>query len=68
MSEQRFIDIETKLAHQEFQIEELNQVIYEHQKTITKLETLLEGLTKRLKEVLASDGDEIRDHEKPPHY
>ncbi|WII72282.1 SlyX family protein [Bdellovibrio sp. 22V] len=67
MSEQRFIDIETKIAHQEYMIEELNQVLYEQQKTIDKLEGLLTTLTKRLEGL--GDGDNVRGPgEKPPHY
>lgn len=67
MSEQRFIDIETKIAHQEFLLEELNQVLYQQQKTIDALETTLKTLTKRLEGL--GDGDSIRGpNEKPPHY
>ncbi|UOF01892.1 SlyX family protein [Bdellovibrio reynosensis] len=68
MSEERLIDIETKILHQEHLIEELNQVVYSQQKTIDKLETLLTGLTKRLKEALGGESDDIRPNEKPPHY
>lgn len=68
MNEQRFIDIETKLAHQELTVEELHQVVYEQQKTIDRLETTLALLTKRLQESLG-DGTDIRGpNEKPPHY
>lgn len=67
MSEQRFIDLETKIAHQEFLIEELNQVLYQQQKTIDKLEATLVTLTKRLEGL--GDGDDVRGPgEKPPHY
>lgn len=68
MTEQRFIDIETKLAHQEFLIEELNQVIYEQQKTIDKLEITINTLAKRFKEALTADEDVRGPNEKPPHY
>ncbi|MEK2644676.1 SlyX family protein [Bdellovibrio sp. BCCA] len=67
MSEQRFIDLETKIAHQEFLLEELNQVLYQQQQTIDKLEGLLQALTKRLQGL--GDGDDVRGPgEKPPHY
>ena len=68
MSEERFVDLEIKLTHQEQKLEELHHVLYEQQKTIDKLETLLQGLTSRLKEVLGTEGDEIRGNENPPHY
>lgn len=66
-SEQRFIDLETKIAHQEYLLEELNQVLYQQQKTIDALETTLKTLSKRLESL--GDGEEIRGpNEKPPHY
>ncbi|WP_413584268.1 SlyX family protein [Bdellovibrio sp. HCB274] len=68
MDESRIVNLEIKVSHQDVVIEELHQVIYEQQKTIDKLETLLSGLTKRLQDVLGSEDAEIRGHEKPPHY
>lgn len=68
MNEERLIQIETKIAHQEFLIEELNQVIYQQQKTIDKLEITLNSLTKRLKEALTAGNDVRGPDEKPPHY
>lgn len=68
MIEQRLIDIETKIAHQDFLIEELNQVIYEQQKTIDKLENSLTTLAKRFKDALAAENDIRGPDEKPPHY
>lgn len=67
MTEQRFIDLETKIAHQEYLIEELNQAVYEQQKTIDKLEATVSTLIKRYQDMLVG-GDEIRPNEKPPHY
>lgn len=68
MNEERLIQIETKIAHQEFLIEELNQVIYEQQKTIDKLEVTLNSFAKRLKEVLTEGNDVRGPDERPPHY
>lgn len=65
--DERLTNLEIKVSHQDHVIEELHQVIYEQQKTIDKLETLLNGLTKRLQDALSDDG-EIRGNEKPPHY
>lgn len=67
MTEQRLIDLETKFAHQEFLIEELNQAVYEQQKTIAKMEATISSLVKRYQDILGG-GDEIRPNEKPPHY
>ncbi|UYL07950.1 SlyX family protein [Bdellovibrio sp. SKB1291214] len=66
--DERLTNLEIKVAHQDHVIEELHQVIYEQQKTIDKLETLLSGLTRRLQEALSDEGSEIRGNEKPPHY
>lgn len=68
MDEKRLIDIETKIAHQDLLIDELNQVIYEQAKTIDKLDGLITSLAKRFKEAMGNDGESIRGHEKPPHY
>jgi SlyX protein len=67
MSDERLTNLEIKIAHQEHALEEMSSVIYEQQKTIDKLENLLNGLTNRLKDAL-EDGQEIRGNEKPPHY
>ncbi|MFZ3229622.1 MAG: SlyX family protein [Pseudobdellovibrio sp.] len=68
MEEKRFIDIESKLLHQENLLEELHQVLYSQQKTIDLLQTQLSSLTNRLQEV-TDRGLEIRSsNEKPPHY
>lgn len=67
MTEQRLIDLETKIAHQEHLLEELNEVIYQQQKTIDKLEATISSLAKRYQDLLVG-GDEIRPNEKPPHY
>lgn len=67
MTETRFIDIETKIAHQELLLEELSQVLYEQQKTIDHLEKTVVQLTKKLDDAL--EGTEIGPaNQKPPHY
>lgn len=68
MTEQRFIDIETKIAHNELIIEELNQVVYKQQKDIDKMQATLLSLSKRLQEALGEVADIRGPNEKPPHY
>ena len=67
MSEERFVDIETKITHQEFLLEKLNQIVYQQQTKIDKLEETLLSLGKRLQE-----SGTVREigpaDEKPPHY
>jgi len=68
MTEQRFVDIETKLAHQEHLLLELDDVITKQQEKIMRLEGLCESIIERLRslgEVAAVDPNA---QEIPPHY
>ncbi len=66
MNDERFIDIEHKLLHQEVLLEELHQVIYEQQKKIDQMDQELKTFLKRYKPV---DNLEIGPgDQKPPHY
>ena len=67
MSDDRFINLETKISHQEYLLEELHQVIYKQQLTIDSLEKKVLALSKRFEET-GTTGIEIRGNEKPPHY
>ena len=65
--EQKFIDLESKLAHQEFQLEELSQVLYTQQRQIDQLQKLLNDLNKKVRD--GANGNEIGPaDDKPPHY
>jgi SlyX protein len=68
MTETRFIDIETKIAHQELQLEELSQVLYQQQKTIDQLEKRLVQMSKKFEEALEGTDDIGPANQKPPHY
>lgn len=66
-NDERFIDIETKVTHQEFLLEKLNQIVYQQQMKIDQLEETLVSLGKRLQQT--ASGPEIGPaNEKPPHY
>ena len=65
-SEDRFIDIEIKLAHQEDLVESLNQRVYEQQKQIDQLEAMLVALAERVRNT--SQANQIPINEPPPHY
>lgn len=67
-SEDRIIDIEMKLAHQEHLVDELNQTVYRQQKKIDELEMLLGALAKRFREMSDTGQDRAPANEKPPHY
>ena len=66
MSEQRLIEIENKISHQEALLEDLNQVICRQQETIDLIETKLKALIERFRE--GGGNAEIVGNEKPPHY
>lgn len=61
----RFIDIEIKLAHQEHLVESLNQRIYEQQQQIDKLENLIAAMAERIR---TRDSAQAPINERPPHY
>lgn len=64
MSEDRFIDIETKILHQEKMLEELHQALYQQQEIIDKLQKKLNQII----EMAQSDLEIRAANEKPPHY
>lgn len=68
MEEDRLIAIETKLAHQERLVEELDRVITDQQDRITRLEELCRTLTERLRAAETSSGRVEPGDERPPHY
>ncbi len=67
-TEDRFIDIEIKLAHQEDLVESLNQVVYQQSKRIDRLEGMLTKLADHVRDNAASSGGAGTANEKPPHY
>ena len=64
MDEKRFIDIETKILHQEVIIEDLHQVLYKQQEVIDSLQNKI----KVLDEQFQSQNEIRAAGEKPPHY
>ena len=68
MSEQRFIELESKLAHQDQLLLELNDEVTNQQARIMQLEQLCTSMLERLRSIgdampAAGSGDE-----RPPHY
>ncbi len=68
MDEQRFIDIETKLAFQEDALRQLNEALSDQQSRVADLERLCRELALRMARMneggeKGSAADEI-----PPHY
>lgn len=67
MSEDRLVDIEVKLAHQEQTIIELNDVVTEQQAKLTELEALCSKLIDRVRTISDTAIDAPHD-DRPPHY
>ena len=68
MNEDRLIDIETKLAHQDQLLVELNDVITQQQASIMKLEQLCAALSERLASISEALPAGAPQDETPPHY
>lgn len=68
MSEDRFIDLETRLAHQDQLLHELNEVVTSQQTMITQLEELCRGLVSRVQSIGDASSDAGPVDERPPHY
>lgn len=64
--EDRFIDIEIKLAHQENLVESLNQTIYEQSRRIDQLEAMVAKLAEHVR--VFRDAGQGPVNERPPHY
>jgi SlyX protein len=64
--EDRFINIEIKLAHQENLVESLNQTIYEQGRRIDQLEAMVAKLAEHLRTL--RDAGQGPVNERPPHY
>ncbi len=65
-SEERFVEIEIKLAHQEDLVESLNQMVYQQQKRMDKLEAMCAALVQHLKDNQQGGPNPV--NERPPHY
>jgi len=68
MTENRFENIETKLAHQEALLLELNDVVAQQQASITKLEALCDSLRARVRVLSDTVPADTPEDEAPPHY
>jgi SlyX protein len=70
MTDDRLVDIETKLAHQELVVEQLNEIVTEQQARIGRLEETCRSLAVRLQSVAqaSSAGAGRPEDDVPPHY
>ena len=68
MNEQRMIDIEEKLAHQEHTLDEVNAVLTDQQAQLTRLELICQSLAEKLRTMSSVPDVDRRDDARPPHY
>ena len=68
MDEEKLIDIETKLAHQEHLLAELDDALSNQQAQIGNLEHLCQTLVVRIRALSENGVGDDADDEKPPHY
>ena len=68
MTEPRFVDLETKLAHQEHLLLELDDIITKQQENIMRLEKLCDSIIERVRSLGEAAPADTNIDEKPPHY
>ena len=65
--EDRFVDIEIKLAHMEDLVDSLNTTVYQQARRIDQLEDIVQQLAEHLR-TLRETGQQNPVNERPPHY
>ncbi len=68
VDDEKLIGIETKLAHQEHLLAELDDALSNQQAQIGNLEHLCQTLVERIRALSETGGGGDSDDEKPPHY
>lgn len=68
MSEERFVELETRLAHQDQMLHELNDVVTDQQAKIMQLEELCRSLIDRVRSLGEGLPADDPGDERPPHY
>jgi SlyX protein len=64
--EDRFVDIEIKLAQQEDLVDTLNQTVYQQSRRIDQLEAMVAKLAEHVRNLQEAGQGPI--NERPPHY
>ena len=68
MEESRIIEIETKLAHQDQLLIELNNVVTDQQTQLMRLDELFTAMLERVRSLGDNSPDDEPQDERPPHY
>ncbi|EKV31380.1 Hypothetical protein C882_3753 [Caenispirillum salinarum AK4] len=66
--EDRIVDLEIRLAHQERMAEELSDVLVEQQRTIDRLTLQLRQVAERMGDLESGWARSPQDDKPPPHY
>lgn len=67
-TEDRMVDIESKIARQEDLVDTLNQTVFRQQQKIDELEALCSALARHIRDMRDASAEGGPAHEKPPHY
>jgi SlyX protein len=68
MDEDSIIDLQSRIAHQEYTIAELNDALASQQSQISEMEAKIVALTDRVKALADAAPAAGTDDEPPPHY
>ncbi len=68
MNDDRVVEIETRLAHQDQMLIELNDALAKQQESIMTLEQLCASIAERLRAMGESQSSAPSEDERPPHY
>ncbi len=68
MTEQRFIDLESRLAYQDQLLQELNDAVTRQQAKIMQLDELCKSLIERVRSLADAAPVGHSGDERPPHY
>ena len=68
MNDDRVVEIETRLAHQDQMLIELNDALAKQQESIMTLEQLCASMAERLRGMGESQSSAPSENERPPHY
>ena len=68
MNEERLVDIESKLAHQDQLIYELNDVVTKQQEQIVQIEKLCNSLVNRIRTMVDTPTNDAGQDGRPRHY
>ena len=68
MSDDRLMEIETKLAFQEHTVEELNGVVIDQQEEIQQLKNTVQYILDKMELLVDTHMERAPANERPPHY